>query len=330
MRPAKALLIAVLLVGTAAAAAAGDMVLTRTGELYRVAPSDDGLVVSHRFTDGTVDEFLIPQTSGVATSSLQVGVDEHTGAIFVAWQQGEGRESSVELAWLADQWWMGPYSIAGRDGTTAENPQLMIDRFETTIDDDGDTVEFSATFAHLVWWGYTDNVDDGSAYLASFSLDENGGIDIGELEPIALSDLLPYGIGCEGIPEAEGLAHPKIFSDPQSGFPHIFATDFPNCVFQILRLMYEIEEDWVGDTKRRRAITVWRNEAMIAANPDIVLSNAKVEVGHNLDVVMYWDAGDTVAYVQLDENGIPPVQSLPVDDGLSREQAVEIIRALVH
>ena len=74
----------------AVTASAGDMVLTRNGEFYRVAPSNDGLVVNHRFTDGTVTEYLIPQTAGIAATSVQVGVDELTGAIFVVWQSGDG------------------------------------------------------------------------------------------------------------------------------------------------------------------------------------------------------------------------------------------------
>ena len=75
MRRARATLIAILLVGMAVTATAGDMVLTRNGELYQVAPSSDGLVVKHMFTDGTVAEYLIPQTSGITATSMQVGVD---------------------------------------------------------------------------------------------------------------------------------------------------------------------------------------------------------------------------------------------------------------
>ena len=54
MRRARAILIAILLVGTAITATASDMALTRNGDFYRVAPADDGLVVSHRAADGTV------------------------------------------------------------------------------------------------------------------------------------------------------------------------------------------------------------------------------------------------------------------------------------
>jgi hypothetical protein len=330
MRRARAALIAILLVGIAAAATAGDMVLTRNGELYRVAPSDEGLVVHHRFADGTEAEYLIPQTSGISVSSVQVGVDELTGAIIVIWQRASGLDATIEMAWLADQWWQGPYTIAGFDGTAAENPQLMIDRFETTVEDEGETIELDFTFLHVTWWGYTEDREDGSAFLASVVLDDAGAPNLDELDPIALRDLLPYGVGCETIEDAAGLAHPKVFMDPQSGAPHVFAMDFPNCLFQILRIDYEIVEELVGEIKRRRAITVWRTESMIAVNSSIVLATAKVEVGHGLDVVMYWDVDGGVSYVQLDENGTPPVQTLAIGGHLTHEQALEMVRNLVH
>jgi hypothetical protein len=311
-------------------AAADDMVLTRNGELYRVVPSDDGLVVNHRFTDGTVAEYLIPQTAGIAATSMQVGVDELTGALFVAWQKGDDLDASIEIAWLADEWWIGPYTIAGGDGTAAENPQMMLDRVVDVVEEDGELIEVATTFLHFVWWNYFETRDDGSAYLASIPLDENGNPQIDAFELIALSDLLPYGINCEGIDDAEGLTYPKVFVDPQSGAPHVFATDFPNCVFQILKIDYDVIEEWVGDTKRRRHIVLLGNASMIAVNPDVVLSNAKVEVGYGLDVVMYWDVEEAVAYVQLDENGVPPVQTLVYGDGLTHEQAIEVVRSLVH
>ncbi|MEJ2477972.1 MAG: ABC transporter permease subunit [Desulfobacterales bacterium] len=43
----------------------------------------------------------------------------------------------------------------------------------------------------------------------------------------------------------------------------------------------------------------------------MVLSSAKVEVGHGLDVVMYWDVEGAVSYVQLDENGVTIIFALP-------------------
>jgi hypothetical protein len=314
----------------AVTASAGDMALTRTGELYRVAPSEDGLVLSHRLSDGSVTTSLIPQTAGITATSVQVGVDELTGAVFVMWQDGSELDARIDIAWYLDEAWTGPFTIAGADGTAAENPQLMIDRVVTEVEEDGETFEFATTFLHLSWWSFVEDRDDGTAYLASVSLDEAGNPKINEFVPVALSDLLPYGVGCNGIENAAGLAHPKLFIDPQSGVPHVFATDFSNCVFQVLKLDYEYVEELIGEVKRRRHVVIVGRASMIAVNPDMVLGTAKVAVGHGLDVVMYWDAPGAVKYVQLDEDGIPPVQSLSIDDNLTREQAMEMIRSLVE
>jgi len=330
MRGPRAALIAILLVGVSAVATAGDMTLTRTGELYRVAPSDYGFILSHRLTDGTVTESLIPQTAGLVGNSVQVGVDEQTGMVIVAWQTGQNLEASVQIAWLVDGTWTGPFTIAGADGTAAESPEINLDRVVTVVDDDGEPVEVATTFVHLVWWSYVETRDDGSAYLASIPLADSGEPELDGVEAVALSDLLPYGVGCDGIQDAEGLAHPKIFTDPQSGSPHVFATDFSNCVFQILRINYDVVDYWDGDVKRRRHIVLLGHASMIAANPDMVLASVKVEVGHGLDVVMYWDVDDAIAYVQLDENGVPPTQHLYYGDTLTREQAMEMVRSLVH
>jgi len=330
MRAARATLITILLAGVAAAAAASDMTLTRNGDLYLVAPSDDGLLVKERLTDGTVEESLIPQTAGIAAASVQVGVDELTGAVFVVWENGDGLDARVELAWRADGTWGGPFVVAGGDGTAARNPQLMIDRVVTVVDDDGEPVEVATTFLHVVWWSFVEVAENGSAYLASIPLDDVGTPTMDLFAPVALEDLLPYGVGCEGIEDADGLAYPKLFIDPQSGAPHVFATDFVNCVFQILRLDYDVVEDWVGTTKRRRHIVLLGNASMIALNPDMVLSSAKVEVGHGLDVLMYWETDDGIAYAQLSEDGMPPVQTLATGDDLDKAQAIEVIRSLVH
>ena len=66
MRGHRAALIAILLVGIAAAAAAGDMTLTRHGDLYRVTPSDDGLVLNEVNTmPGFTPSSMFPQVWAV-------------------------------------------------------------------------------------------------------------------------------------------------------------------------------------------------------------------------------------------------------------------------
>ena len=89
------------------------------------------------------------------------------------------------------------------------------------------------------------------------------------MEPIALIDFLPYGIVCFDITGGENLKHPKLLMDPKTGNPHVFATDFDNCVFQIFELRPEVVEDEEVLTKRRRQIIILRSPSTIALRPDL-------------------------------------------------------------
>jgi hypothetical protein len=84
--------------------------------------------------------------------------------------------------------------------------------------------------------------------------DETGLADLAAYDPVVLSGLLPYGLPCDGIEDASALAAPKLFSDPQSGFPHLFASDFAECLFYVLQIGHDVIVDPV--TERRRHIII--------------------------------------------------------------------------
>ena len=106
----------------------------------------------------------------------------------------------------------------------------------------------------------------------------------------------------------DNLRHPKLFIDPQSGSPHVFATDLDSCHFQILELDSTIEEEGEDLEKRRRQIIILRHRAAIALRPDLPLAKGKLVVGSGLKVLMHWDAeidgkDGAVNYLELDEDG---------------------------
>lgn len=328
-------LIACGLLLTAAGAAAGPMTLTPSGDLYRASLSANGLEISHRPATGNVTQLLVPQTTGITASALNLAVDPASGSLFVLWQRDDDGAARVEFAAWTGGTWYGPFTMAGGDGSVARFPEMLIDRTTTTIDvppdgDDGEptTVEVSTTFLHIVWWHSFSAEEGGSAYLVSLPLFEDGMPDLDAFAPVALSDLLPYGIGCSGLGETEELAHPRLFFDPQSGNPHVLATDLRECLFQILQISYDVVEDPV--TKRRRHITVWNTEGMIGVDAALPLGTARVEAGRDLSVVLYWDAAEAVEYLRLTESESSGIQALALGEDLNREQAVELIRGLVR
>ncbi len=339
MRGVRYILIAAVVLGIAGmAGAVGPMTLTGAGDLYRVATHDNQVVVTARYADGSVSELVVPQSANAVADSLQVGVDEATGALYVLWQKKSGMEARLRVAGYLDGTWIGPTTFAGNDGTAAYNPQLLVDRAVSSIteeageDEEPVLTELATTFLHLAWWSRTSEDDVGVARYAAVAVDEEGVPQFRSMAPVDLIDFLPYGIACFNIEAGDNLKHPKLFLDPQTGNPHVFATDIMNCIFQILELRPEVVEDDEGTEKRRRQIIILRQGKMIALRQDLPFAKAKLEIGGDLKLIMHWDGddGDLLHYLELDEEGISETKSLPLGKVLSHEQAVDLIRSLTN
>jgi hypothetical protein len=335
MRGIRSCLIAVIVLGVAGSAgAAGPMALTKAGDLYLAGNHGNEVVVTTRFADGTVSELVVPQSALAVPESLQVGVDETTGAIHVLWQRQTGMNARLRLASYIDGTWIGPTTFAGYDGTAAFNPQMLIDRVVTTVKDEGDEGEdptfedVAATFLHLAWWSQASDDDLGVAEFASVRIDDQTGApQFWDMAPIELVDLLPFGIVCFDLNAGDNLKHPKLFIDPQTNNPHVFATDIANCHFQILEVASEVE---VVD-KRRRQIIILRKATMIALRPTLPLASGRLEVGSGLKLLMHWDGeDDTLDYLELDPEGVSETKTLHLTSDLNHEQAVGLVRELAR
>ncbi|MBD3854810.1 MAG: hypothetical protein IFJ96_08490, partial [Acidobacteria bacterium] len=181
MKEVRYFLIAVVVLGIAGiAGAVGPMTLTGAGDLYRVATHDNQVVVTARYADGTVSELVVPQSANAVADSLQVGVDEATGTLYVLWQKKTGMDAKLRLAGHLDGTWIGPTTFAGNDGTAAYNPQFLIHRTVSVITEDGDegeepvVTELATTFLHLAWWSQASEDDVGIARYAAVAIDDQG------------------------------------------------------------------------------------------------------------------------------------------------------------
>ena len=339
MRALRTILIAVIVLGVAGiVGAAGPMTLTRGGDLHAVGNRDNQVVVTTRHADGTLSDLFVPQSAAAVPSSLQVGVDEATGALYVVWQKKTGLDARLRLAGYLDGTWIGPTTFAGNDGTAAYNPQLLVHRAVSTIteevgeDEEPVTTELATTFLHLVWWSQTSEDDVGVARYSAVTLDDDGVPQFRSAETVDLVDFLPYGIACSEIENVDNLRHPKLFIDPKTGNPHVFASDISYCIFQILELQPEVEETGEDTDKRRRHIIILRQGTMIAMRSDLPFSKAKLEIGRGLQLIMHWDAEEEgiLNYLELDRDGISETKSLALGEILNHEQAVELIRGLTN
>ena len=315
----------------AAVASAADMTLTGSGDLYRLTLEEDGLTVTATMSDESIVELLVPQTAGIVTPSYHVGVDESSGAVFVLWQENEGPEATVVFASHSEGTWYGPTVLAGGDGTAAINPQMLVFRHskEFKADEEGEEpIVVQDSILHLVWWSFEEAIEEGGAVYSSVPVDDLGLPIFDDVDVRSLTDLLAYGIACPEITDAARLAHPRLFVDPQSGNPHVFATDIGQCLFQIIELKYRPQFDSI--TKRRRRVVIFGRSRMAPVRADLKLATARVQVGHNLTLVVYWNKGDAVDYLKLTEEGWTDMRSLALGDDLGVERALELIETLTH
>jgi hypothetical protein len=315
------------LVAGAVSVRAGDMTLTKSGSLYRLASDGEQLVLTLTAADGSVTSLPVPQTTGIDARNLEVAVEESTGTVVTLWQEGEVPAAQIALATLNAGAWQGPTLVAGYNGASAANPALLVRRVTTVVEEESGPVVYSTTTAHVAWWQGLESADGGLTVYAAIPIEDNGSFDLSLVVPRVLRDLIPFGLpGCS-IEDPALIAHPRLFVDPQTGDPHILAVDLAGCLFQIVQLKPRLDEpDPV--TKRRRHTIIFGYAEMIATNPALPLQTAKVEVGHNLSVVLYWDTANAVSYANLDAEGWSAVKVLPLNTGLSHEQAIELIRGL--
>jgi hypothetical protein len=333
MSKLKVMIVAGVMIAVAAMSAAGDMALTQNGDLYRVAQTEQGLVITATLADGSSSEYTVPQTANTVTSAINLAVDSIDGGIFLLWQQDEAIDATVMFASYNDDAWFGPTLLAGGDGTAAARPQMLLFRAESTvedIDENGDPIfiEVVDTYLHTTWWSFDGLVEEGVAIYLPIPLDELGSPDVAAYDPVILAELLPYGIHCDGIESGEALASPKLFLDLQSGFPHVFATDFAECLFHILELAHVVGIEPV--TERRRHTIILRHGSTIAVDSDLPLATSNVVVGRDLTLVLYWDGEGTVEYKRMSSEGSSEVMSLTLGENLNHEQAVELIRGSVR
>jgi len=328
------LLLAALVAGTVPARA-GTMVLTSEGDLYKVWTSEDGLVLSHSAPGMETEEALIPQTLGTPLKGVVLVFDDTTGTPYVLWTDGIEGFSSVHLAAMVDGTWWGPVFLGGADETTITNPDALIDTARTVIepeDDDQEPMTLETTFLHTVWWRHDNVTTLGHAVYTPIPLDENGIPQIEQAPSYDLENLLAFGFPCDDNPDVAGLTAVRFFIG-DDGHPQIFTPDFADCSFFLLDVDYDTEEVDIPGTnlKRRRSIAVFHTgDVSMAIPPNIDLAKSKMFLGHDDDVLIYWDGDNTVDWVLSNTEGWTVVNSIPLGGDIDHEQAVELLRALAR
>ncbi|HHQ49488.1 MAG TPA: hypothetical protein ENK19_11480, partial [Acidobacteria bacterium] len=303
-----------------ASAATPNIVLGPDGTLYRLQAGSNSLSLTMERADKNPQIVPVPQTSGIDAPYLLLDFDPATKTVVAAWQENPTENlSRIMLATYHEGTWFGPVAVAGQSRLDAVHPSLLVhDTKLTETDDDGNvSVVGIESRIHLAWWEGLGTDDGGSAYYASAVLDENGVPDMEDWVPVEMETLVPWGSGCSLEEDASGLTFPRLFTDAQSGDPHLIFADLPNCMFGIVRLAEEPAGSGDGDplvSQRRRNVIVFGLRKMVFIKPGLPLDNANFEVGHDLSIALYWNTKDAVQYITLDNDSWSDIKSLKVGE----------------
>lgn len=308
------------------AASTSDKALRLDGTLISLSSSIGGLVVTIEEPGSEPTASVVPGTDGDIILNPTVGVDEPSGTVVVVWQENvDNVFFRIQLATFCENVWSGPETLAGHASSWAINPAILLHR---SILESEEGLSIETAFIHVAWWEGSNLDDGGSAKGTSIPLVDGVAI-LDDHDPIELHDLIPYGIACDMTGKEVSLKHPMLFIDPQTGSPHLIFVDLRDCLFGIMELAPERPPVTVTD-QRRRNIAVWRSRMIIPVHPELVLAGAKFDVGHDLAVVMYWDQEDSIEYAVLNESSWSEIRRLSLNEQLSREQGVALIRGLAR
>lgn len=325
---------------------ARDLTLDQHGRVYQLTHQDDQLVLIIAI-DNQQEQVVkpVPGTTGDWIEKPIVMFDDTSNTAVLIWQHNmDINWSMLMLATYRDGNWVGPVPVAGMDGTRASNPDALLH----VISFEGkDSLSFNTTYLYLAWW--SDEYSESGGYAVSATIPMVDGMPLlGQMEREEHNEINPFHIACTLSGTESNLKQPKMFFNPANGYPHIALVSIRDCMFSILEIKVEIDENAIAKyldngssfkpldagatAKRRRRITVWNKRRSYTVHPTMRLGNAKFDVGYELSIVMYWDKDNMIDYAVLNDQPHveDSIKTLQLTDVIDHERAVELIRERVH
>ncbi len=317
----------ILLIATAASAASvHDLTLGTDGKVYRLLPFQDELALSVTSSTHSFKIIPVPDTYGIAASKPQLAFDGAGNTLVLVWQE-KSYWSQIMLATYHDGRWFGPIAIAGTPGGPVSNPALLVEQV-SSVAEDGTTV--STTLVHVAWWVTSTDTTSSFAAYANVALDADGIPDLETLDTRPLTGDLGVGVVCGAAMQNGALAQPVLFPYGPDGTPHVMFFDPSSCSLHIVELDAVLADDPDATSQRRRHVIVFGVRNDLGLPVELLPASTQYEVGVELSVIGYWDVDDGIEYLQLGENGWSEARVLPLGNGISHEQGVELLRKLVQ
>jgi hypothetical protein len=329
-----------LLIAFATAASAGTShFLDRTGTLWRASSQPEGLVLTAQRDGVERVRTTVPfakATAGAIDSEISVAADELTGKVTVVWQrEWSAGVSEVMLGVWDGGAWERIVALSDDMSAHPRYPSIQLSRVKSTIPDPAAPSDpalatvVEDSFLQVVWWSGSGSGQHGMHGLVRLNAaaDENDAITTRNLD-----DLLWLGTGCMWPAPASVLERPLFASQAASDRAYLFHGSRRACLFQLLEVSFSVEAapNGIVTAQRKRHTPVFGVRKLFAVPSSMNLEGARILVGPDLNPVAYRVTDGAIEYISSSGVRWTPKRSLPVDDGLTLDQAIPLVEHLAH
>jgi hypothetical protein len=323
------------------------LLLTNDGTLYTIesaytedlgiqSPSTQVLVLTTRDDQNDTTTSIVPETLlGGSHTNPALAYDSASKSLFIFWQRAisNGMSSDLVFCSYSNGKWSEATSVDSAKYHYSRNIQIAVTHQIDQIDEKGAHSSVKGLTVHAVWWE-----DRPTSSLNPWARYAMLTIENGLLTDIQVADLSLYTDISKDVAtpqddafNTEVLRHPAIFeSAGHASVDVLFGDIVANNMHRVTIVPTLVLK--AGSNGGRLRIPVGVRDTGMAAPKFRSETDARVTAiaGDKDKVVLYTNAKTGVSYVTYADGVWSPQRTLAVDDKMSADAAVEVLRRMVN
>lgn len=300
-----------------------------TDELGIQSAATQVLVLTTR-TDETTTTAVVPETLlGGSHTNPALAYDSLSKSLFIFWQRAVSNGMSSDLVFCSynNGKWSEATSIDSANYHYSRNIQIAVTRKINQIDEKGNRSSINGLTVHAVWWE-----DTGRNEWARYAMLT---VENGVLTDIQVADLSLFTDVSKDVTGPHGsdfsneiLRHPALFeSNAHDTVDVVFGDVVANNMHRVT-----ISPTLKITSEGRLRVPIGVKDAGVGVPHFRTESNSRVSAisGDNDKLVLYATDKHGVNYVSFSDGSWSPARTLTVDDKISSEAAIEVLRRMVN
>lgn len=322
------------------------LLLTNDGTLYTIesaytedlgiqSPSTQVLVLTTRDDQNNTATSIVPETLlGGSHTNPALAYDSSSKSLFVFWQRAisNGMSSDLVFSSYTDGKWSEATSVDSAKYHYSRNIQIAVTHAVDQIDEKGAHSSVKGLTVHAVWWEDrpTSSINPWARY-AMLTIENGLLTDIQVADLSLFTDVSKDVSGPHDDDFNEVLRHPAIFeSASHDSVDVLFGDVVANNMHRVTIVPTLVLK--AGSDAGRLRIPIGVKDRGVAAPKFRSEPDARVTAiaGDKDKVVLYTTTKNGVSYATYADGVWSPQRTLAVDDKMSADAAVEVLRRMVN